>query len=84
MAHFSPSRLDTLLGKLSSDHLFRAQLLADPEATLGSLGFAIDAEQIPALRSLPSMETMASERAAALSKLDGVHSALPFKLTAAN
>lgn len=84
MAQFSPSPLNTFLGKLSNDHIFRAQLLEDPVAALSGLGLTVDAAQIPALRSLPSADVIASDRAAVLSKLDGVHSALPFKLTAAN
>lgn len=79
-SQFAP-KLDTLMAKLSSDDAFRADLMADPVNALSALGISIDAANIPALRNLPSKQTMGLERLAMQQKLDNASGAIPFFLS---
>lgn len=81
MANFNPGDLETLLDKLSTDAAFREHLLGDPAGALASIGLSIDPAQIPAVRTLPSQEALAADRAAIQSKLDNAAGALPFFLS---
>lgn len=81
MANFNPGDLDTLLDKLSTDDAFREQMLGDPAKALGSIGLTIDPAQIPAIRTLPSKDALAADRAAIKAKLDSAAGALPFFLS---
>ena len=75
------SDLDSLLHKLSSDDVFRARLLGNPVATLGSLGISLKAGQIPAEPCLPAKDAIALDRMAFMSKLDSAAGAIPFFLS---
>ncbi len=75
------SNLDTLLDKLSTDNDFREQFLGDPAGALGSLGITVDASQIPAVRSLPSKESLANDLTAIRGKLDSNMGQVIFLLT---
>jgi putative modified peptide len=73
--------MDRLMDKLSNDDGFRAQLMADPVSTLGTLGIKLDAAQIPAIRNLPSKQAIAIDRLAVKQKLDNAAGAIPFFLS---
>ncbi|NHZ42733.1 NHLP-related RiPP peptide [Massilia aquatica] len=75
------SDLDSLLQKLSSDDVFRARLLGDPVAALGSLGIALAPGQIPSQRCLPGKDAIALDRMTFMSKLDSAAGAIPFFLS---
>ncbi|MES2148500.1 MAG: NHLP-related RiPP peptide [Pseudomonadota bacterium] len=75
------SNLSTLLDKLSSDDAFRAHMLGNPSAALGSIGIDIDPGQIPQLRALPSKMSISADRAAFMAKLDSAAGAIPFFLS---
>lgn len=49
---YSYERAGVLLNNLASNEVLRQQLLSDPKKTLGSYGFDIDPNQIPASPSL--------------------------------
>lgn len=76
------SDLDSLLHKLSSDDGFRARLLGDPVAALGSLGIELAPGQIPSQRCLPAKDAIVLDRMALMSKLDSAAGAIPFFLGA--
>ncbi|MBY0239583.1 MAG: NHLP-related RiPP peptide [Burkholderiaceae bacterium] len=81
MANFNPGDLDTLLDKLSSDDAFREQMLGNPAQALAGIGLNIDPAQIPAIRTLPSKDALAADRATIQAKLDSAAGALPFFLS---
>jgi putative modified peptide len=56
------SELSTVLDKLASDDAFREHLLGDPVGALGTLGIQLDPSQVPAVRSLPSKDTVAADQ----------------------
>jgi putative modified peptide len=58
----TPAELSAILDKLASDDGFREHLLGDPVAALGGLGISISPDKIPAVRSLPSKDAIASDR----------------------
>lgn len=53
---------DTLLDKLATDDAFREQMLGDPVKALGSLGIVVDPAAIPAVRTLPSKDSLLNDR----------------------
>ncbi|SFU93015.1 NHLP-related RiPP peptide [Pseudoduganella namucuonensis] len=73
--------LDTLLDYLASDEAFRERMLGDPVGALGSIGITLDPAQVPAVRSLPSKESIAADRDAIKQKLGGTVGMLPFFLS---
>lgn len=81
METLASSDLDTVLDKLSRDDAFRAWVLDDPAAALGSVGVAIDPREVPAVRSLPSKEVLMSARLAIKAKLASSAGAIPFFLS---
>ena len=81
MATHSPQDLALLLSKLSGDDAFRLNFLSNPQSALGDLGIAIDAATIPALRALPSKQTMAASRQAFQGTLENAAGAIPFFLS---
>lgn len=68
---FTPEIVDTLLDKLSSDDQFREQFLGNPALVLHTLGVSVDPAQVPAVRKLPSKESIKQNRDAMKAKLDG-------------
>lgn len=68
---FTPQVLDELLGKLSSDDEFREQFLGNPALVFSALGVPVDPNQIPAIRHLPSKDSLKSNADAIKSKLVG-------------
>jgi putative modified peptide len=48
-----------VLGQLSTDRDFREQVLGDPVSALKPHGIAVDAADVPPVRSLPSMAEVA-------------------------
>lgn len=81
MATHSPQDLDLLLSKLSGDDAFRASFLTDPQLALGTLGIRLDADKIPALRSLPAKDVFIASRHAIKGKLENAAGAIPFFLS---
>lgn len=81
MATHSPQDLDLLLSKLSGDDEFRSSFLKDPQLALGTLGIKLDADKIPALRSLPAKEVFIASRHAIKGKLENAAGAIPFFLS---
>ncbi|MFA9216129.1 MAG: NHLP-related RiPP peptide [Sphingomonadaceae bacterium] len=63
-------QLRTVLDKLASDDSFRERLLGDPVGALGDLGITLSPDQVPAVRSLPSKESIAADQDALQSKLE--------------
>jgi putative modified peptide len=64
-------QLDKLLDRLGSDDAFREKFLGDPAAALAEHGVEVEPTAVPAVRSLPSKESLASQRDAIKSKVDG-------------
>jgi putative modified peptide len=64
-------QLDKLLDRLGSDDAFREKFLGDPAAALAEHGVEVDPAAVPAVRSLPSKESLQSQRDAIKSKVDG-------------
>lgn len=65
----TPAELSTVLDKLASDDQFREQLLGDPVKALADLGITLDPSHVPAVRSLPSKDSIAADQSALHSKL---------------
>lgn len=63
------AELSTVLDKLASDDQFREQLLGNPVKALGDLGITLDPAHVPAVRSLPSKDSIAADQSALHSKL---------------
>jgi putative modified peptide len=68
---FTPEIVDELLDKLSSDDQFREQFLGNPALVLHTMGVDVDASQVPAIRRLPSKESLKANRDAIKSKVAG-------------
>lgn len=63
--------IDLFLAHLSADDAFRQQLIERPLETFGTVGIAIDATRIPAIRTLPSKQIIAANRALIKDRLQG-------------
>lgn len=63
--------IDAILDRLSTDDQFREQMLGDPVATLGAMGVKVDPADIPAVRSLPSKESLQADRTAIKAAIPG-------------
>jgi putative modified peptide len=68
---FTPEIVDELLDKLSSDDQFREQFLGNPALVLHTMGVDVDASQVPAIRRLPSKESLKANRDAIKAKVTG-------------
>jgi putative modified peptide len=75
------NELSSILDKLASDDKFRAQLLNDPVAALAGLGITLQADQVPAERSLPSKAEVAADRSELLAQLESTGTMIPFLLS---
>ncbi len=62
--------IDAILDRLATDDQFREQMLGDPVGALGSMGITIDPADVPAVRSLPSKDSLQADR-------DAIKAALP-------
>lgn len=71
MRHSATSNSTTLqlLDRLGSDSAFRGQMLTQPKAALAEYGFDLDDTQLPAERSLPSMQAIQLNRTAIASHI---------------
>lgn len=63
--------LDKILDRMQNDAAFREKLLGDPAGALAEHGVDVDPATIPAVRKLPSADSIAQQRDALKSKIDG-------------
>jgi putative modified peptide len=77
------SELSSILEKLASDDVFRARLVSDPVGALALLGITLRADQVPAVRTLPSKESILADREALQSVLESTRNMVPFLLSGA-
>ena len=75
-----PEAINMLLDKLASDDQFRSQLIADPRATLESVGIEAEDSEIPVIRTLPSKAVIQANRAVLKSALGGESAMALFRL----
>lgn len=75
------SELSTVLDKLANDDAFRERMLGDPVGALGDLGISLHPDHVPAVRSLPSKDAIASDQTALQSKLESADSMVIFLLS---
>lgn len=68
---FTPEIVDQLLAKLSTDDEFREQFLGNPALVLHTMGINVDPAQVPAIRHLPSKDSIKANQAAIKAKLSG-------------
>lgn len=68
---FTPDVTQALLDKLGSDDSFREQFLGNPALALHTLGVNVDPAQVPAIRRLPTKESIQANHAVFASKLEG-------------
>lgn len=65
------AQLDKILDRMQNDAAFREKLLGNPAAALAEHGVDVDSSTIPAVRSLPSADSIAEQRDALKAKVDG-------------
>jgi putative modified peptide len=65
------AQLDKILDRMQNDAAFREKLLGDPAGALAEHGVDVDPATIPAVRKLPSADSIAQQRDALKSKIDG-------------
>ncbi|HEX5124486.1 MAG TPA: NHLP-related RiPP peptide [Rhodanobacteraceae bacterium] len=65
------AQLDKILDRMQNDAAFREKLLGDPAGALAEHGVDVDPSTIPAVRKLPSADSIAQQRDALKSKVDG-------------
>src|SRR4029078_13649215 len=65
------AELAKILDRMQNDAAFREKLLGNPAAALAEHGVDVDPATIPAVRTLPSAESIAAQRDALKSKVDG-------------
>ena len=58
----TPQQLDEILHRLGTDDAFREQFLGDPSAALAQHGVTVDPKDVPAVRSLPSKDSLMNDR----------------------
>ncbi|MRX10332.1 putative modified peptide [Pseudoduganella sp. FT25W] len=75
------NELSSILDKLASDDKFRAQLQANPVATLARFGITLSADQVPDQISLPSKEELTEERHELQRELETTGIMFPFLLS---
>lgn len=68
---FTPEIADKLLDKLSTDDQYREQFLGNPALALHMIGINVDPSQVPAVRKLPSKQSLQANREAIKNKLVG-------------
>jgi putative modified peptide len=68
---FTPEITQTLLDKLGCDDTFREQFLGNPALALHTLGVNVEASQVPAIRRLPSKESIQANSKLFASRLEG-------------
>ena len=81
MTKHTSDELSTVLDKLAKDDAFREHMLRDPVGALGGLGISLDPSQVPAVRSLPSKESIAADQTAMHSSIVGEDSMVIFLLS---
>ena len=64
-------QLDKLLDQLGTDPAFRESFLGDPVSALAQHGVEVDPASIPAVRKLPSVEALNSQREAIKASCEG-------------
>jgi putative modified peptide len=65
------AELDKILDRMQNDAAFREKLLGNPAAALAEHGVDVDPSTIPAVRALPSADSIAAQRDALKAKVDG-------------
>jgi putative modified peptide len=78
----TPIGNDEILDRLANDDQFREQMLGDPVGTLGALGVVIDPALVPAVRSLPSKDSLQKDKTAIQASLDHNLGMIPLILSA--
>jgi putative modified peptide len=64
-------KIGEILDRLATDDAFREQLLGDPKSALAPYGLEVDESRVPAVRTLPSKERIASARDEMKAQLGG-------------
>jgi len=64
-------QLDKILTRLGSDDAYREKFLGDPVAAFDEHGVNVDPSEVPAVRQLPSKDTLRAQAAAIRGKADG-------------
>jgi putative modified peptide len=81
MAKHTSGELSTVLDKLAKDDAFREHMLRDPVGALGGLGISLDPAHVPAVRSLPSKDSILADQTAMHSSIVGEDSMVIFLLS---
>jgi putative modified peptide len=63
MTKHTSAELTKVLDKLAKDDAFRERMLGDPVGALGTLGISLDPSEVPAVRSLPSKDSISADQA---------------------
>lgn len=67
----SKESIDKVLDRLGTDPAFRERMLGDPKSAFAEHGIEVDESKVPAVRTLPSMESFKLNRDAYSEKLQG-------------
>lgn len=81
MTKHTSDELNTVLDKLAKDDAFRDHMLRDPVGALGGLGISLDPAQVPAVRSLPSKDSIVADQTAMHSSIVGEDTMVIFLLS---
>jgi putative modified peptide len=81
MTMHTSSELNVVLDKLANDDTFRERMLGDPVGALGDLGITLHPDQVPAVRSLPSKDTIAADQSAVHDTMASTDSMIIFLLS---
>ncbi|MFS2139496.1 NHLP-related RiPP peptide [Duganella sp. Dugasp56] len=81
MTKHTSDELSTVLDKLAKDDAFRDHMLRDPVGALGGLGISLDPAQVPAVRSLPSKDSIVADQTAMHSSIVGEDTMVIFLLS---
>jgi putative modified peptide len=67
----TPQQLDQVLGRLGSDDAFREKFIGDPVGAFADHGVEVDQADVPAIRKLPSKDTLRTQAEAIRAKAEG-------------
>ena len=81
MTKHTSDELSTVLDKLAKDDAFRDHMLRDPVDALGGLGISLDPAHVPAVRSLPSKDSIIADQTAMHSSIVGEDTMVIFLLS---
>jgi len=78
----TPEQLDEILNRLSTDDAYREHFLGNPVSALAQHGVEVHPDDVPAVRSLPSKESLVNDREAIKTQIGG-NTAMMFFVTSA-